>query len=171
MTDSPPSLEPRTRRGFFGLAGRAGALGAAAAAGAVARPSLAGAATPSGLELGYAETVAPVSTTSTVGVPNLILQLGPQDRPIAVEYGGHLTSTAANGGVKLVLVGAGGVVIHEVACTTPGRNGVEPAFGYKRLPPLSGPILLGVMLAVIGPGQAGLVASPTSPAFLQVRSL
>jgi len=183
MTTLPPDAR-RSRRGFLGLAAGATALGATAmSTTALALASPAGAAsaatgvvgdpplTTPGAELGYAETVTSSSTSKVFQVPGLVLVLEAHDRPVAVEYGGYVSSSLLNGIVKLKLY-RGLVVLHEIGCTTAGAAGLARLHGHVRLPATTERATLSVVLeSFTAGGRASLYAYPTCPAFLHARAL
>jgi hypothetical protein len=174
---SPPDLhaEParRSRRGFLGLASGLGAAGVAAVTvgGAPTASAAESTATP-GVELGYAETVTAVATTSSTALPNLALVVPVGDGPVAVEYGSYVQSTVANGLVKLYLL-RDGHPVHEVGCTVAGAGGVGHLRGRLRLPagnPTTATFT--VLLANWTPRAiVKALAMPLNPAFVQIHRL
>lgn len=180
---SSPVLPTRSRRGFLGLAAKAGAIGAVVATGAIEGSAVAGAASTSTgslgstgavvtSELGYAETVADASTGTSLVVPNLALRVTVGDGPVAVEYGGYVASSVANGLVKLYLL-RDGAPIHEVGCTVAGAGGVGYLRGHSRIAATQiGPSTFTVLLANwTAKATVRVLAMPLSPAFVQARLL
>lgn len=161
---------PTSRRRFLGLAG-AGTLGAATL-GQLAVAETAAAAT-TAPELGYAESVVETATKTGVAVPNLAVQVQLGAVPVCVEYGGYVSSTAANGCVKLYLM-RDGKAVHEVGATVAGSGGLTHLVGRHRIPAgAAKSSIFTVMVAnwAAPTATARLIGAPLSPAFVLVREL
>jgi len=159
-----------TRRGFVGLAGVAPIV-AAGMTGPLAEPAAAQSTdAPLERQMAYAELTSSwnTSSTSAVEVPGLSFAVDVTDRPFLLEFDG-LLQVYANKGLATIYVSVreGGTEVLRGVTSLPSLS-IAPLQKGRFLAPAPGEHVYTTYIWVATAGQsAGLLASPTAPAYVR----